>query len=99
MRICNAQRGVTMSGSKGQDQGADIDELIKDAGKVLDSWKKAIDDIAKDLAKLRDGKGAKGGNADKGDKGDKSGKGGDSKKRQEQAQKDEDDASNKLSED
>jgi hypothetical protein len=88
-----------MSQSKGQDQGADIDELIKDAGKVLDSWKKAIDDIAKDLAKLGDGKGAKGGNADKGDKGDKSGKGDDSKKLQEQAQKDADDASKKLSED
>jgi hypothetical protein len=84
-----------MSGSKGQDQGADIDELIKDAGKILDAWKKAIDDIAKDLSKLADD--SKGGG--KGDKGDKGGKGGDNKKLQTQAEKDADEASKKLNDD
>jgi hypothetical protein len=95
-----------VSGSKGQDQGADIDDLIKSAGKILDAWKKAIDDIAKDLSKLDDGKG--GGDKGGGDKGggDKgaagkggAGKGGDAKKVQTQAEKDAEEASKKLNED
>ena len=78
-----------MSSSKGQGQVADIDELIKDAGKLLEAWKKAIDDIAKDLAKLSNAKG--GGETKDGGK--------DNKKTQQQAQKDADAASKKLSAD
>jgi Sec-independent protein translocase protein TatA len=90
MRTCNAKRGATMSGSK--DQGADIDELIKDAGNILDAWKKAIDEIAKDLAKLDKPKGGSAGGKDGGKK-----DGGN--KQQQQAQKDADAASKKLNED
>lgn len=79
-----------MSDTKDQPKGADIDELIEDAGKFLGVWKKAIDEIAKELAKL--------GNA-KGGSDTKDGGGKDNKKQQQQAQKDADAASKKLNED
>jgi hypothetical protein len=99
--------GISMSGSKAQDKGkekeddgADVEGLIDDAAKFLNVWKKAIDDIAKDLAKL--GKGDKSGKDDD-SKGGKGGKGekaeGGNKDAQQQAQKEADAASKKLSED
>jgi hypothetical protein len=95
-----------MSGSNAQDkgaknekdEGADIDELIKDAAQFLNTWKKAIDDIAKDLAKLGKAKGGSGGSGSgKGGKGEK--EDGGNKEAQEQAQKEAEAASKKLSED
>jgi len=98
-----------MSGSKAQDKGkekeqdggADIDGLIDDAEKFLNLWKKAIDDIAKDLAKL--GKGGGKGEKEDSSKGGKGAKGekdsSPNKDAQEQAQKEAEAASKKLSED
>lgn len=90
-----------MSGGKGEGQGADIDELIKDAGKILDAWKKAIDEIAKDLAKLGNAKGGSAGGKDAGGGagGKDDGKDGGNKKQQQQAQKDAEAASKKLNDD
>ena len=97
-----------MSGAKGKsdDQGADIDDLIKSAGKLLDSWKKSIEDIAKYLDKAGVGKDTKGGGGGGGGGKDdgggaKGGKGGQDgfKKWQEQAKKDADEANKKLSDD
>ncbi|MBV9756240.1 MAG: hypothetical protein JO047_04230 [Alphaproteobacteria bacterium] len=83
----------TKGGKKGQDQTTDIDDLIKAAGKILDAWKSAIDDIAKELQKLDKAKG--GGDTKDSGGGKKDG----NKKQQQQAQKDADAASKKLSED